>query len=74
MGEYEYRRRTDFRLWQLFQLGKPLGELEPWEIFASKFEVDNIVGSERDIAAMNMGDNWRMPTPNELRELRDKCD
>ncbi len=33
----------------------------------------NICGTEQDIAKINMGDGWRMPTSDELKELVEKC-
>lgn len=33
----------------------------------------NICGTEQDIARINMGDGWRMPTTYELNELVENC-
>lgn len=43
----------------------------------SKFGVvdnDTILNFEDDIAAINWGERWRMPTVEEMSELREKCD
>ncbi len=43
----------------------------------SKFGVvdnDSILNLEDDIAAVNWGGRWRMPTVEEMSELREKCD
>lgn len=57
-----------------FTWGDPSGMLAPEQVFSSEYEVGDIVGTKRDIAAVIMGAGWRMPTSNELRELYEKCD
>lgn len=57
-----------------FNWGDPSGRLTPNQIFSSEYEVGDIVGTKRDIAAVNMGAPWRMPTSRELCELHEKCD
>ena len=39
----------------------------------SEYPNENIVNTEFDIAKNNWGDNWRMPTSDELEELAEKC-
>lgn len=34
---------------------------------------EDIAGTEYDAATVNLGNDWRMPTNNELQELRDNC-
>lgn len=34
---------------------------------------EDISGSEYDAAHVNLGGSWRMPTYNEMKELRDRC-
>lgn len=34
---------------------------------------DNISGTEYDVARVKWGDPWRMPSLDEMKELRDKC-
>lgn len=57
-----------------FIWGDPSGMKKSTEIFFSEDVIGDITGTIRDIAKVNMGGSWRMPTSNELKELRDSCE
>ena len=57
-----------------FIWGDPSGMKKSTEIFFSEDVIGDITGTIRDIAKVNMGGPWRMPTSNELKELRDSCE
>ena len=46
------------------------GEANPYDL---PIQMKSIAGSSLDIAAMNWGRGWRMPTSEEFQELIDKC-
>lgn len=53
--------------------GDPSGEKALEDIFSNEDSIMDITGTARDIAKVNMGGNWRMPTCKELNELVEKC-
>ena len=56
-----------------FLWGDPSGEKDAAEIFPDVNAIGDIVGSSKDMAKANMGGDWRMPTSEELKELKENC-
>lgn len=52
--------------------GDPMGGKTSEEV-SDYPSLDNISGTEYDIAAVNWGSNWRLPTQEEMQELLDQC-
>ena len=50
-----------------------VGDYVPLRSFLSHAISENISGTEYDIATVQWGGNWRMPTKKEWKELIDKC-
>lgn len=50
-----------------------VGDYVPLSSFLSHAISENISGTEYDIATVQWGGNWRMPTKKEWKELIDKC-
>ena len=56
------------------------GETSPKSIYTEdncetwNQEIDDIKGTNRDVAHVNWGGDWRMPTEKEFEELLEKCD
>lgn len=53
------------------------GDFYNWELpnikNMEKNDINNLSGTEYDIANTNLGGNWRIPTSNEMEELYTKC-
>lgn len=56
---------------KLFGYGDPTGD--KWSEDEADYPKDNIVGTKYDVATVNWGESWRMPTAQELKELSEKC-
>ena len=56
-----------------FLWGDPSGQKDAAEVFVDVDTIGDIVDSPKDIAKVNMGGNWRMPTSDELKELKENC-
>lgn len=61
---------------KLFGWGDPTGNLtsEILDEYPSANPPASICGTEYDIATMNWGNDWRMPTQSEFEELASECD
>ena len=56
---------------KLFGYGDPSGE--KWSGNENEYPKIDIIGTEYDIAKVNWGGKWRMPTVKELEEISEKC-
>lgn len=56
-----------------FQWGNPSAQKDATDTFFDGVTMGDIVGSSKDMAKANMGGNWRMPTSDELKELKENC-
>lgn len=60
---------TDFGT--LFGYGDPTGE--KWSENETDYPKEDIIGTKYDVAQTKWGEDWRMPTAQELKELAEKC-
>lgn len=56
---------------KLFGYGDTSGE--QWSENESDYPKESILGTNNDIATANWGEDWRMPSAQELKELAEKC-